>query len=83
MQAPVVLITLLIAGFAQSATAQVTMEQVFSNLQFERPVSLRNNGTDRLFVVEQFGKIMTFQNEAQVAETTVPCRSCFRRGSDQ
>ncbi len=71
MQAPVVLITLLIAGFAQSATAQVTMEQVFSNLQFERPVSLRNNGTDRLFVVEQFGKIMTFQNEAQVAETTV------------
>ena len=47
------------------------MEQVFSNLQFERPVSLRNDGTDRLFVVEQFGKIMTFPNKADVTETTV------------
>ncbi|WP_298480587.1 PQQ-dependent sugar dehydrogenase [uncultured Maribacter sp.] len=45
--------------------SQVTYEEVFPNLSFEFAVELQNSndGTDRIFVVEQTGKIKVFPNE--------------------
>jgi len=44
--------------------AGISIERVFPRLRFERPVFLTgaNDGTDRLFVVEQAGVIRVFEN---------------------
>ncbi|MCY4158470.1 MAG: PQQ-dependent sugar dehydrogenase [Bacteroidetes bacterium] len=46
---------------------QVILEPTFSNLIFHRPVDLQHFG-DRLFVVEQQGRIWSFMNRHDVAE---------------
>ncbi|MEM9000098.1 MAG: PQQ-dependent sugar dehydrogenase [Bacteroidota bacterium] len=45
----------------------------FPNLSFDRPLDFQSpdDGTDRVFVVEQGGTIQVFQNDATIAETTV------------
>ncbi len=44
--------------------SQVTLEPAFPNLTFQNPVDLQNagDGTNRLFVVDQQGRIIVFQN---------------------
>ena len=50
--------------------ANFTLEPAFPKLHFDRPVALTHAGDDRLFVVEQDGRIYAFENDADV-ETTI------------
>jgi glucose/arabinose dehydrogenase len=52
--------------------AQLQLEAAFPSLTFTRPVDLQhsNDGSNRLFVVEQAGIIKVFQNENQVNSAT-------------
>ena len=50
--------------------ANFTLEPAFPNLHFDRPVALTHAGDDRLFVVEQAGRIYAFENDADV-ETAI------------
>ena len=51
----------------------IEVETAFPNLSFTRPVDLQssNDGSNRLFVIEQAGIIRSFDNNPQVAETQV------------
>ena len=48
--------------------AQYNFEVAFPNLSFSSPLNLQNAGdsTDRIFVVEQAGKIKVFQNQTNI-----------------
>lgn len=48
--------------------AQYSLGVAFPNLSFQRPVDLQHagDGTDRLFVVEQAGRILVFDNDPAV-----------------
>lgn len=48
----------------KNINAQFSIQQAFPNLTFSSPVDLQYapDGTDRIFVVEQSGKIMIFEN---------------------
>ena len=50
----------------------ITIVNAFPNLSFSRPLDLQspNDGTDRIFVVEQRGTIKVFDNDTNVAEST-------------
>lgn len=56
-----------VEGFA------VRLERCFPQLQFKRPVFLTGagDGTDRIFVVEQHGRIHVFANEDDPEKTTI------------
>ncbi len=58
--------SLLIA--AANLNAQLKIEQAFPALTFIQPVEILPpaDGTDRLFVVSQRGKIFVFENDPQV-----------------
>ncbi|QCW99378.1 T9SS type A sorting domain-containing protein [Aggregatimonas sangjinii] len=71
-------ITLLIALVVcalNSLNAQdpVTYEQAFPNLSFEYPVEIQNakDGSNRIFVVEQSGRIKVFQNTSSTTQQQV------------
>jgi len=51
----------------------ITIIEAFPNLSFEHPVDFQtaNDGTNRLFVVEQSGLIYTFANDQQVTKKTL------------
>ncbi len=53
--------------------AQLEYVQAFPNLEFDAPVDIQNAGdnTDRLFVVEQEGRIRVFQNDSLVNSTDI------------
>ena len=53
--------------------AQVTYEEAFPNLNFEFPTEIQpsNDGTNRLFVVEQPGVIKVFPNQSTVRSSDV------------
>ncbi len=53
--------------------AQLDIEVAFANLRFTRPVDLQHadDGSDRLFVVEQAGVIQVFANDPSVASASV------------
>jgi glucose/arabinose dehydrogenase len=53
--------------------AQIQIENAFPNLSFDRPVDLQQpgDGSGRLFVVEQAGRILSLQNDAAVETTAV------------
>lgn len=53
--------------------AQVVLENAFPALSFNRPVDLQQagDGSNRLYVVEQSGRILTFENSSAVASSTV------------
>ncbi|MEM1325345.1 MAG: PQQ-dependent sugar dehydrogenase [Bacteroidota bacterium] len=56
-----------------SLTAQVTSENAFPNLTFDRPVEIQNTGVpgdDRLFVIEQPGRIQVFDNDPMTTTKT-------------
>ncbi|MCM4167316.1 hypothetical protein KCTC52924_02899 [Arenibacter antarcticus] len=54
-------------------SAQISYQDAFPNLSFEYPTEIQpaNDGSDRLFVLEQPGRIKVFQNDenTQIAET--------------
>ncbi|WP_298481223.1 PQQ-dependent sugar dehydrogenase [uncultured Maribacter sp.] len=62
-------------GFNVLLMAQepITYETAFPNLSFEFPVEIQNAGdnSDRIFVVEQSGKIKVFQNEQNTVNQEV------------
>lgn len=56
------------------ASAQVfELQKAFPNLSFTRPVDLQNaaDGNNRLFVVEQRGRIYVFPNDSMTTDTTL------------
>ena len=57
----------------QAARKTIDDARAFPNLSFERPVDLQNagDGTDRLFVVEQAGRILVFPNDPAAASAGV------------
>jgi len=60
------LLPLLLFFAFQSLTAQVTFENAFPNLTFNIPVDIQSTGVsgdNRLFVVEQPGRIRVVQNQ--------------------
>ena len=53
--------------------AQITYENAFPNLTFQFPVEIQNTGVpgdDRLFVVEQEGRIKVFDNNSNITNST-------------
>lgn len=71
---PVLLTGVLPCGCAQQkddddngiVVGELTLQEAFPNLSFERPVDLQHAGDDRLFVVEQRGIISVFVNSEDV-----------------
>ena len=51
----------------------VRVVEAFPNLSFPRPVDIQNagDGSNRLFVVEQAGRILVFENDPATSVTTV------------
>lgn len=63
------LILLQITVGSVSAQSQVELVDAFPNLTFDRPVAVRNDGaSNRLYVVEQFGRIHVMENSPDVTE---------------
>lgn len=65
------LFSLIVLFFGQSLSAQVTYEVAFPNLDFDFAVELQHagDGSNRIFVVEQTGRIIVFPNNDAVATT--------------
>lgn len=60
--------------FLNFLNGQVTFENAFPNLTFNNPVEIQNTGVagdNRLFVVEQAGRIRVFQNQSNVSFSSV------------
>ena len=53
------------------AQESISYETAFANLRFEFPTEIQNaaDGTDRLFVLEQAGRIKVFSNEPEVSSS--------------
>ncbi len=62
----------LILGAFSTVQAQFPIENAFPALNFNRPVDLQHagDGSGRLFVVEQAGRILVFDNDAAVSGAT-------------
>lgn len=59
----------LLLVFANPSFAQYTLQNAFPNLDFNNPLYLTNSGdgTNRIFVVEQNGRIMVFPNSSSAS----------------
>jgi len=60
--------------FINYLQAQVTSQNAFPNLTFNYPVDIQNSGVsgdNRLFVVEQPGRIRVFQNQSNVSSSSL------------
>lgn len=62
-----------LASEPDSTLPMVTLEQAFSHLTFIRPVDLVPipDGSDRLVVIEQAGRVVAFENRDDVTDMTV------------
>jgi glucose/arabinose dehydrogenase len=73
LRIPLIAIYLLLIVPSATALAQVTYQDAFPDLSFEYPTEIMSpgDGTNRLFVLEQAGRIKVFQNNENtaVAET--------------
>jgi glucose/arabinose dehydrogenase len=67
------LLILILVIFSTGGLAQLQLQVAFPNLVFTLPIDLQpaNDGTDRIFVVEQTGIIMVFQNSSSVSSAKV------------
>ena len=68
-----ILLFFLILSFI-NIQGQVTFENAFPNLTFNYPVDIQNSGVsgdNRLFVVEQPGRIRVFQNQANASSSSL------------
>ncbi len=63
----VILLALLVCPDLALAQPKVALEVAFPELRFTRPVDLQHEG-QQLFVVEQAGRIWTFENDPTVTE---------------
>ncbi|WP_106793140.1 PQQ-dependent sugar dehydrogenase [Aquimarina sp. Aq78] len=65
-----IIVTLSTCGYIHS---QITYKSIFPNISFEFPVEIQciNNGSDRMFVVEQNGKIKVFPKNENVTSSQV------------
>ncbi|MEE9432176.1 MAG: PQQ-dependent sugar dehydrogenase, partial [Melioribacteraceae bacterium] len=56
-----------------STIAQTSIVEAFPNLSFARPVDIQNAGdnSDRIFIVEQAGRIIVFQNNEEETNSTI------------
>ena len=59
---------ILFLSCSEKSLPQYTLQEAFPNLTFSGPLDLQNagDGTDRIFVVEQSGKIYVFENNTGV-----------------
>lgn len=79
----------LLATLAPNAGAADRLQAVpvFPKLKFERPLYLTypRDGTDRIFVVEQDGRILCFENKADVSsyDVAIDIRSRVRREGEE
>ena len=66
---PLLSASFLLFGCAEY-TAQLKIEQAFPNFTFQQPVDIQNSGdgTNRLFILEQAGKIWVFENGPGTSE---------------
>lgn len=82
MVKPVILISVVAAlgiiacgddGGPQAVQKKIDVVGAFPQLSFERPVDLQNagDGSNRLFVVEQAGRILVFENDPAATEAAV------------
>ncbi len=60
---------ILLLFFFSQTNAQITYEEAFPNLEFEFPLEIQTpeDGTDRMFVVEQPGRIKVFLRDPDVS----------------
>jgi glucose/arabinose dehydrogenase len=67
------LLLIILIGYYSCGFAQVQLHEAFPNLVFTNPIDLQyaNDGTDRLFVVEQNGIIKLFQNSSSASSVKV------------
>jgi glucose/arabinose dehydrogenase len=72
MKTPVYVIILLCACMAGPLKAQPDIEIAFPSLNFSRPIDIQNagDGSNRLFVAEQDGRIWVFPNDSDVKNST-------------
>ena len=70
--ASLTLVSLLLACAHVRAFAQAGVENAFPNLTFNKTTDVQEpgDGTDRMFVVGQEGKVWVFQNDADVSQKT-------------
>src|SRR5690606_4803987 len=74
--------------FFNPAQAQITYQDAFPNLSFEFPTEIQpaNDSSDRLFVLEQAGRIKVFQNNENttLADTflDITDRASFSNGQE-
>ena len=61
------------ANSEPTALPSIRLESAFASLTFERPVQITHagDGSDRLFVVEQPGRVMVFSNTSEVEKAEV------------
>ena len=68
------LFPLILLCFVNFLQAQITFDNAFPNLTFNYPVDIQNSGVsgdNRLFVVEQPGRIRVFQNQSNVSSSSL------------
>ncbi len=71
-----------------SLQSQITYQNAFPNINFEFPTEIQNanDGSNRLFVVEQRGRIEVFSNQSNVTNTSnfldITDRVRFRNGQE-
>ncbi len=60
-------------GEGEMEVVELNLVNAFPNLTFDRPVDFQSpdDGTDRIFVVEQSGTIRTFANASEAGEATI------------
>jgi glucose/arabinose dehydrogenase len=72
--------------FAINLNAQFTLENAFTNLTFSNPVDFQHadDGSNRIFIVEQSGKIKVFQNSSstQLQKTFLDIEDRVSAGSE-
>ena len=87
LRIPLIAIYLLLIFPWATSLAQVTYQDAFPNLSFEYPTEIINagDGTNRLFVLEQAGRIKVFQNNGNtaVADTFLDITSTVSFSSGQ
>ena len=67
------LLLIILTGYYSCGFAQTQIQDAFPNLVFTNPIDLQyaNDGTDRLFVVEQNGIIKLFQNNSSASSVKI------------
>jgi glucose/arabinose dehydrogenase len=58
-------------GSAYAQQPDIQFERAVPNLSFTRPVDLEHHGTDRTYIVQQTGEIVTFINDPAATNTDV------------